>query len=144
MTRKVCLFGGGIGWMENFGEKMEMKIFQSVFGWMRRKENKRWDPGVFSPSPPKSSLQNGEKTEEKNQTSFLDKNAHVQQHVGLSTLLYFFFFLFLSSYTLSLITFFFSFFGRLPTHPCSYSFFFFCLDEFFFRHDFYFLINLRD
>ena len=64
-------------------------------------------------------------------------------HVAL-LFFFFFLFLFLSSYTLSLINFFFSFFGRLPTHPCSYSFFFFCLDVFFFRHDFYFLINLGD
>ena len=52
--------------MENFREKMGMKTFWSVFGWVGRKKNKLWDSGVFSPSPPKSSLQNGEKTEEKN------------------------------------------------------------------------------
>ena len=52
--------------MENFREKMGMKTFWSVFGWVERKKNKLWDPVVFSPSPPKSSLQNGEKTEEKN------------------------------------------------------------------------------
>ena len=31
---RVCLFGGEIGWIENFGEKIGMKIFWSVFGWV--------------------------------------------------------------------------------------------------------------
>ena len=39
-TLRACLFGGEIGWMENFGEKMEMKTFLSVFGWVGRNENK--------------------------------------------------------------------------------------------------------
>ena len=60
------MFGGEIGRMKNFREKKGMKTFWSVFGWVERKKNKLWDPVVFSPSPPKSSLQNGEKTEEKN------------------------------------------------------------------------------
>ena len=42
--------------MENVGEKMRIKIFLSVFGWMGRKENKWWGLGVFSPGPPKSFL----------------------------------------------------------------------------------------
>ena len=46
---KVCFFGCEIGWMENFGEKMRRKTFLSVFGWLERKENKLWGPGVFSP-----------------------------------------------------------------------------------------------
>ena len=37
---RVCLFGGEIGWMKNFGKKMGRKTFWSVFGWMGRKENK--------------------------------------------------------------------------------------------------------
>ena len=37
-----------------------------MFGWVGRKENQWWDLGVFSLSPPKSYLQNGEKTKEKN------------------------------------------------------------------------------
>ena len=36
----VYLFGGKIGWMENFGKKMRRKTFLSIFGWVGRKENK--------------------------------------------------------------------------------------------------------
>ena len=36
----MCLFGGEIGWMENFEEKMGRKTFWSVFSWVGRKENK--------------------------------------------------------------------------------------------------------
>ena len=32
-----------------------------MFGWVGKKENKFWGPDIFSPDPPKSSLQNGEK-----------------------------------------------------------------------------------
>ena len=40
-TFRVCLFGGEIGRMENFGEKIGIKLFfLSVFGWVGRKENK--------------------------------------------------------------------------------------------------------
>ena len=42
--------------MKNFGEKMEMKTLLSVFGWIERKENKWWGPGVFSLGPPKNFL----------------------------------------------------------------------------------------
>ena len=51
---RVCLLGGEIGWVENFGEKMGRKIFWNVFGLVGRKENKWWGPGVFSQDPPKS------------------------------------------------------------------------------------------
>ena len=37
---KVCLFGSEIGWMKNFEEKMRIKTFLSVLGWMGMKENK--------------------------------------------------------------------------------------------------------
>ena len=30
---RMCLFGGEIRWMENFGEKMGSKTFLSVFHW---------------------------------------------------------------------------------------------------------------
>ena len=40
MSLRVCLFGGEIWWMENFGKKMGRKTFWSVFGWMEREENK--------------------------------------------------------------------------------------------------------
>ena len=32
---------------------MGRKPFWSVFGYVGRKENKWWDIGIFSPSPPK-------------------------------------------------------------------------------------------
>ena len=50
---RVCLFGGKIWWMENFGEKMGMKTFLSMFGLVGRKENKWWGLGVFSLDPSK-------------------------------------------------------------------------------------------
>ena len=56
MSLRVCLFGGKIGWMENFEEKMGRKTFWSVFGWEGRKENKWWGPDVFSPNLSKSFL----------------------------------------------------------------------------------------
>ena len=34
--------------MKNFGKKIGMNTFWSVFGWVRRKENKWWDLSVFS------------------------------------------------------------------------------------------------
>ena len=52
----MCLFGGEIGWMKNFGEKMGKKTFLSVFGWVGRKENKWWGSGIFFSGPPKSFL----------------------------------------------------------------------------------------
>ena len=52
----VCLFGDEIGRTKNFGEKIGRKTFLSVFGWVRRKESKWGDPGVFFPDPPKSFL----------------------------------------------------------------------------------------
>ena len=73
----MFLFEGEIGWMKNFREKMGMKTFLTVLGWVGSKENKLWGPCIFSLGPPKSFLQNGEKTEERNLTSFLDKNAQV-------------------------------------------------------------------
>ena len=60
----VCLevkYGG----QKTLDRKQEGKIFQSVFGWMERRENKLWDLSVFSPDPSKSSLQNEEKTKRK-------------------------------------------------------------------------------
>ena len=37
---KVCLFGGIIGWIKNFREKIGKKFFLSVFVWIKMKENK--------------------------------------------------------------------------------------------------------
>ena len=39
-----------------FEEKIRMKTFWSVFGWMGRKKNKQWNSSVFSPVSPKSFL----------------------------------------------------------------------------------------
>ena len=103
---RVCLFGGEIWWMKNYEEKMERKIFRSMFGWVEREENKLWNPSVFSLGPPKSFLPKMErKLKRKIGHLFLDKNSHVRLHMGLSTLLCFtlfsfFFFLFLSSWLL--------------------------------------------
>ena len=60
---RVCLFGGEIGWTENFREEMEMKTF-FVGVWLEGGEGKKIDGAqVFSPRPTKMfSLQNGEKT----------------------------------------------------------------------------------
>ena len=52
MRLRVCLFGGEIGWMENFEEKIGRETFLECV----------WGLGVFFPSPPKSSPKNGEKT----------------------------------------------------------------------------------
>ena len=35
---RVCLFGSKIVWMENFGKKMRINFFLSVFGWVGRKK----------------------------------------------------------------------------------------------------------
>ena len=61
----MFLFGGEIGWMKNFREKIGIKTFLTVLGWVGSKENKLWGPCIFFLGPPKSSLQNGEKTEGK-------------------------------------------------------------------------------
>ena len=58
------LFGGEIGWIENFKEKIGKKIFWSVFDWVKRKETKWWSVGVFSPCP-QFYFENGEKTKKK-------------------------------------------------------------------------------
>ena len=63
--------------MKNFREKMEMKTFLTVLGWVGSKENKFWGPCIFSLGPPKSSLQNGEKTEGRKLSYLIDKSAHV-------------------------------------------------------------------
>ena len=36
---RVCLFGGEIRWMKNFGEKMKRKIFLK-YVWLDRKKGK--------------------------------------------------------------------------------------------------------
>ena len=39
MTLRVCLFGGEIGWMENFGEKIGRKTFLECV-WLGGEEGK--------------------------------------------------------------------------------------------------------
>ena len=52
----MCLFGGEIGWMENFGEKMGRKTFLECV-WLSVKEgNKWWGLDIFSLDQPKSFL----------------------------------------------------------------------------------------
>ena len=60
----MCLFGGEIGWIENFGENMGMKAF-FVGVWLEGGEGKKlMGPKCFLPGPTKMfSLQNREKTE---------------------------------------------------------------------------------
>ena len=43
-------------WIENYGKKLGMKTFLSVFGWVGRKKNKRWGFDIFFSSPLKSFL----------------------------------------------------------------------------------------
>ena len=59
----MYLFGGEIGWIENFGENMGMKAFL-VGVWLEEGEGKKLvGPKYFLPEPIKTfSLQNGEKT----------------------------------------------------------------------------------
>ena len=80
----MCLFRGEIEWMKNFIEKMGRKIFLECV-WLGGKEgNKLWDPSILSPDLPKSSLQNKEKIEGRNWTSFLNENVHLQLHMGFT------------------------------------------------------------
>ena len=89
-------------------------------------------PRCFLLSLPKSSLQNREKTKGRNWTSFLNENAHVQLHLHSRCFSSHFFFLRL----LPPLFFFFFFF--------KFIFKFFLDVNFFYGHDFYFLINLSD
>ena len=57
-TFRVCLFGGEIGWMENFGKKMGRETFLECVWLGGEDKTKWWGPCVFFPGPPKSSLQN--------------------------------------------------------------------------------------
>ena len=47
---RVCLFGGEIEWMKNFGKKMGRQTFWWVFGWRVGRGGKKIDGAhVFSP-----------------------------------------------------------------------------------------------
>ena len=48
----VCLEVKQCGW-KTLERKWERKLFWSVFGWVRRKENKWWGPNVFFLGLPK-------------------------------------------------------------------------------------------
>ena len=67
---RVCLFGGEIWWMENFGEKIGEKMGLCVVCWEEGKENWKVGPRHFPPRPTQNfSLQNGEKREMKMQVA---------------------------------------------------------------------------
>ena len=53
---RVCLFGGEIGWIENFEKKIGRKTFLKCVWLGGKKEKKWWSSVVFSPSPSKSCL----------------------------------------------------------------------------------------
>ena len=147
----MCLFGSEIGWMKNFWKKIKMKTFWIAFGWVERKENKWWDPGVFSSGLPKNFLPKMER-------KLKWKIGHlgtVDELVHIDLLHFFFsFFLFLSfgcclsffffSFDLQgrlckrLVLIFFSFFFLL----LSFIFFlFFCLDVIFFFQTWFLFFN---
>ena len=137
--------------MENFGEKMGMKTFWSVFGWVGRKENKWWNPDVVSPCPPKSSLSKmKKKLRGKIGHHFWTKmpmcNCTWACPRCSSSFFFSFSFSFLLNIASSPLFFFFFFTGQAPyTSSAHILFFFFGLDVIFFSiHDFYFLINLGD
>ena len=162
---RVCLFGGKIWWMENFGEKMGMKTFLSMFGLVGRKENKLWGLGVFSPDPPKRSLSKMERKLKREimhhfWTKMLMCNCTwvSSTFIFFKTFFFFFFspghclaFPFLFTWTLpapasssssSSSSFFFFFLGRAVQSFYFFVFFFWFRCDFFYGHDFYFLINL--
>ena len=121
--------------MENFGEKMGMKTFWSVFGWVGRKENKWWNPDVVSPCPPKSSLSKMKKK----------LRGKIGHHFWTKTTLLFFIFFFSFSFSFLLniasspLFFFFFFYWAGSLHvQCSYSFFLFFSFFYWFRCDFFF------
>ena len=63
---RVCLFGGEIGWIENFGEKIKEKMGLCTIWLGGGKENFCVRPRHFPPVPTQNfSLQNGEKKGEK-------------------------------------------------------------------------------
>ena len=59
------------GW-KTLKRKWERKLFWSVFGWVGRKENKWWGPGVFSLSLPKCFLPKIKRKLSRNAFFFLD------------------------------------------------------------------------
>ena len=122
----LCLFGGEIWWMENFIKKMGRKIFLSVFGWMGRKENKWWNPCIFSPSSQKSFLSKIERKLKREIVHYFWTKMPMYNKFIHVTFLHTLFFSFL-------------FFHRTLLLFFSSSF-----DFFFYGHNFYFLINLGD
>ena len=122
-----------------------------LVGWGEKKINSRAQ--VFPPGSLKSSLQNREKTEERNYALLLDENAHSQQthpRLHFFTPPFFFFFfsldvvcLFFFSFLLPFFLFvFFSFdlLGRLVQYFFSFFCFFFFFFFFFFLFRCYFFL----
>ena len=140
----MCLFGGEIWWMENFGEKMRRKTFWSVFDWAERKENKWWDH-VFSPRAYQKvfSPKLRENCRKKLDIIFGQKCPYAVAYglVHVALLHFFSFFFFFPSWCCLLFFFFFLFFdllSMLPTLVLIFSFFFCFLLWFFFFFVFFF------
>ena len=134
---RVYLFGGEIGWMENFWEKMGRKTFLKCV-WLGREERKKMvGPECFLSRPSKKfSPKNGDKTVRRKWDCLMDENAHVHLHIAsanfffffpfLGSLLYQFFFSFLFSWARYLYQFFFSSFPRcVASRNFLFSFFLF-------------------
>ena len=140
----MYLFGGEIGWMEKFGEKMERKTFLSVFGWVEMKENKGWNLSVFFPGPLKSFLPKMERKLKREIAQGLHPCCFSSHLFSCWTLLFifylagiaclFFFSFFFFIYSAGLSIFFITFIYFIFWFRC----------DFFYGHNFYFLINLGD
>ena len=68
----VCLEVKQDEW-KTLERKWEGKLFKSMFGWVRRNENKWWGLVVFSPVLPKRFLPKMRRK----QSYLMDENAHV-------------------------------------------------------------------
>ena len=121
----MCLFGGEIRWMENFGEKMERKTFLSVFGWVEMKENKGWNLSVFFPGPLKSFLPKMERKLKREIAQGLHPCCFSSHLFSCWTLLFIFYLAGIAC------LFFFSFFFFIYSAGLSLFFFFFGLDVIF-------------
>ena len=121
----MCFFGGEIGWMEKFGEKMERKTFLSVFGWVEMKENKGWNLCVFFPGPLKSFLPKMERKLKREIAQGLHPCCFSSHLFSCWTLLFIFYLAGIAC------LFFFSFFFFIYSAGLSLYFFFFGLDVIF-------------
>ena len=126
---RASLFWGEIGWMKNFGEKMEKNFLECV--WLGGKRGKKMvRTGCFFSGPIKKfCFQMGKKTKRRKRGYLIYKNTHVNQFLLFFFFLILFLFFFVLSWALPpffhfsfFVFFFFSYPGlALP----SFSFFFF-------------------